>query len=183
MNKRKIWVRFFTIADYEEEELWLHNQHKTGWRLLKMVPPCFYIFEECAPQEVAYRLDYRNNAEPDSYFQMFEDYGWEYLGQCVGWLYFRKPVSQGDFEQDGELFSDRESKVEMIDHVIKTRLLPLLAVFVGCILPGFVRTMETEDPLAAVFTALLAAVALLYLGLIISCGLKLRKLRRKYTND
>ena len=34
MNNRKTAVRFFTIADYEEEEVWLHNQHKNGWKLL-----------------------------------------------------------------------------------------------------------------------------------------------------
>lgn len=39
MNNRKTAVRFFTIADYEEEEVWLHNQHKNGWKLLRMIPP------------------------------------------------------------------------------------------------------------------------------------------------
>ena len=47
MNNRKTAVRFFTIADYEDEEVWLHNQHKNGWKLLRMIPPCFYIFEKC----------------------------------------------------------------------------------------------------------------------------------------
>ena len=43
MNSRKTVIRFFTIADYEEEEVWLHNQHKNGWKLSRMIPPCFYI--------------------------------------------------------------------------------------------------------------------------------------------
>lgn len=30
MNDRKTVIRFFTIADYEEEEVWLHDQHKTA---------------------------------------------------------------------------------------------------------------------------------------------------------
>ena len=30
---RKTMLRFFTIADYEEEELWLREQHRSGWRL------------------------------------------------------------------------------------------------------------------------------------------------------
>ena len=34
-----------------------------GWKLVKMIPPCFFIFEKCTPAEVAYRLDYKNNSE------------------------------------------------------------------------------------------------------------------------
>ena len=31
------------------------------------------------PEEVIYRLDYKNNAETSNYFQLFRDYGWEYI--------------------------------------------------------------------------------------------------------
>lgn len=46
MDSKKTLIRFFTIADYEEEEIWLHNQHKNGWKLEKIIFPCFYIFEK-----------------------------------------------------------------------------------------------------------------------------------------
>lgn len=183
MNKRKTAIRFFTIADYEEEEVWLHNQHKNGWKLLKMIPPCFYIFEKCAPEDVAYRLDYKNNTETDGYFQIFKDYGWEYIGRCVGWLYFRKPLSEGDCEQDGEIFSDNASKIDMINHVTKTRLLPILVIFLCCVFPTFSRSIETNDPLATVFTVVFAILTLVYIYLLIYCSLKLRKLKKKYGND
>ena len=104
MAEKKTFIRFFTIADYEEEELWLHTQHQKGWKLVKMVPPCFFVFERCAPEDVTYRLDFKNGKENGDYFQMFQDYGWEYIGQCVGWLYFSKPVAQGDSEVDRSLF-------------------------------------------------------------------------------
>ena len=84
MSECKTVLRFFTIADYEEEEQWLHQQHSRGWKLVKMIPPCFYRFEKCQPEDVVYRLDYQNGQENGNYFQMFHDYGWEYLGQCVG---------------------------------------------------------------------------------------------------
>ena len=103
MPETKTMIRFFTIADYEEEEIWLHEQHKNGWKLHKMIPPCLYIFEKCTPEDVIYRLDYKNGAENANYFQLFTDYGWEYIGRCVGWLYFRKPASVQNTEQDGEL--------------------------------------------------------------------------------
>lgn len=183
MNDRKTVIRFFTIADYEEEEVWLHNQHKNGWKLSRMVPPCFYVFEKCVPEDVSYRLDYKNNEETGNYFQIFRDYGWEYIGRCFGWLYFRKPLSETDSEQEGEIFSDNESRVDMINHVVKTRLFPVVIIFLCCVLPNLFRSINTSDPLATVFTVFFSAVTLLYIYLIICCGLKLRKLRKKYKND
>ena len=181
MNNRKTKIRFFTIADYEDEEVWLQNQHKNGWKLSKMILPCFYIFEQCTPEDVVYRLDYQNNAETGSYFQIFRDYEWEYVGRCNGWLYFRKPLSKTDSEQDCEIFSDSESKISMINHVLKTRLLPLIIIFFCCLLPNFFRSITLGDPLSNVFTALFAILTLLYLYLIVHCGLKLQKLRKKYS--
>lgn len=92
MHKTKF--RFFTIADYEEEEIWLREQHKNGLRFVKMTPPGLFIFEECPPEDVIYRLDYKNGSQNKDYIQMFSDYGWEYLDECVGWMYFRKPASE-----------------------------------------------------------------------------------------
>lgn len=183
MNSKKTVIRFFTIADYEEEEVWLHNQHKNGWKLLRMIPPCFYIFEKCAPEDVAYRLDYKNGTETGDYFQLFRDYGWEYIGRCVGWLYFRKTVSETKSEQDGEIFSDNESRIDVIDHVVKTRLLPISIIFLCCVIPNFIRSMDMDDPLANVFTIFFTVMTLLYSYLLTHCGLKLRKLRKKYRDD
>ena len=49
---RKTFIRFFTIADYEDEEVWLRRQHQNGWKLVKLIVPCFYIFESCEPEDV-----------------------------------------------------------------------------------------------------------------------------------
>lgn len=180
MNNKKTAIHFFSIADYEEEEVWLHNQHKNGWKLSRMIPPCFYIFEKCAPEDVAYRLDYKNNEETSGYFQIFRDYGWEYISRCVGWLYFRKPSSEADSEQDGEIFSDNESRVDMIDHVVKTRLSPCLILFLCCVIPSLSRSINTSGPFTIAVTVVFSVLTLIYLYLLIYCSLKLRKLREKY---
>lgn len=182
MGNKRTAIRFFTIADYEEEEIWLHNQHKSGWKLVNMFPPCFFYFEKCMPEEVAYRLDFKNNSETGNYFQLFKDYGWEYIDRCVGWLYFRKPLSQMDSERDGEIFSDNESRIDMIDHVLRTRFLPIFIIFLCCVLPNMMKCIETNDPLSAVCTVFLAVMTVLYIYLIVYCGLKLRRLREKYKN-
>ncbi|WP_242622776.1 DUF2812 domain-containing protein [Lachnoclostridium sp. Marseille-P6806] len=93
-------MRFFSIADFAEEEIWLREQHKKGWKLARMVPPCFYIFEACEPEDTIYRLDYRNKEQTAEYMQMMEDFGWEYFAKCVGWLYFRKPAAAASAKED-----------------------------------------------------------------------------------
>jgi hypothetical protein len=177
MSERKLKIRFFTIADYQEEEQWLRQQHQNGWKLAKMTPPCFYTFERCEPEDVIYRLDFKNQATGD-YMQMYADFGWEYAGKCVGWLYFRKSASQVDTEKEGELFSDNESKVDMVQQVISTRMLPILILFLCCVLPQTVRALDGKGSVGLlVFWLILLAI---YLYILLHCGLKLLRLKRKY---
>lgn len=183
MNNPKTVFRFFTIADFKEEETWLRNQHQEGWKFLKMVPPCFYTFEQCPPEDVMYRLDYQNGEEDSGYFQLFKDYGWEYIDRSIGWIYFRKPVSEADSERDGELFSDNESRLNLIDHVVKTRMLPAMLLFLCCVFPNLWRSIDTGDPFAAALTGFFAVMALLFLYLLVYCGVKLQRMRKEYKED
>ena len=75
----KRMIRFFTIAEWEAEEVFLKEQHKKGWKFKKFTLPCFYTFEKCEPEEVVYKLDFANHNSEDaeSYRQMFKDEGWE----------------------------------------------------------------------------------------------------------
>ncbi len=179
---RKTLLHFFTIADFEEEEIWLREQHRKGWKLVKMVPPCFFVFESCEPEDVIYRLDYKNADQTAEYMQMLKDFGWEYCGKCFGWLYFRKPASAAETEEDGELFSDNASRVEMVSHIVKTRLLPLCIIFFCCVIPNFVRAFSGDYYGGAeMFFGILFGVLFgLYIFLIVYCGLKLKRIREKY---
>lgn len=180
MNRRKTMVRFFTIADYEEEERWLSARHQSGWKLTRIIPPCFYIFEECEPQHVVYRLDYKNNSEDREYFQLFSDYGWEYFASFAGWLYFRKPASEADTQQDMKIFSDDASRIEMINQILKTRLLPLVIVLFCCLVPSCIQSARETEPLATVLTVIFSIFTLLYAYLSLHCGIKLQKLKDRY---
>jgi hypothetical protein len=181
MSETKLKIRFFTIADYEEEEQWLRQQHQNGWKFVKMTPPCFYTFERCEPEDVIYRLDFKNKAVTGDYMQMYADFGWEYAGACVGWLYFRKRSSQVDTEKEGELFSDNQSKVDMVGHVLKMRMLPILIIFLCCVLPQTARSLSEEGSVGfLIFWLVLLA---LYLFLLVHCGLKLLRLKRTYNGE
>lgn len=179
---RKTLVHFFTIADYEEEELWLRKQHRNGLKLVKMTPPCFFTFEECEPEDVIYRLDYKNSEQTEEYMQMLNDFGWEYCGKCFGWLYFRKPASEAETAEDGELFSDNASRVEMVSHVVKTRLMPLCIIFFCCIIPNLMRVLFGDyfGGAELIFGILFGVLFVIYVYLIVYCGIKLKKIRKKF---
>lgn len=176
MNETKTLLRFFTVADFEEEEDWLREQHRAGWRLQKTVLPCFYTFERCEPEDVRYRLDYTNNKEDGAYLERRRAEGWRYLFRVAGWLYFYTPAS----EAAGEPAAEKAARADMISLVIRTRLLPLLVIFNCCLLPGFTRSVSHHSPILTVLSVILGLLVLLYVYLIVYCAVKLRRLRRKY---
>ncbi len=180
----KTFIRFFTIADYEDEELWLRYKHREGWKLVSMTPPCFYHFESCEPEDVIYRMDFKNNTQTPEYMQMISDFGWEYVNESLGWLYFRKPSSEAESEEDGELFSDDESRVDLVIQVAKKRLWPLVIVFLCCVMPGLLNTMNGlySGFYEKFFTIFFGTMFVIYVFLIVYCGFKLRNIKSRYTN-
>ena len=182
--KDKVLFRFWTITDYEEEEQFLTEQHRAGWKLRRYILPGFYIFDRCMPQEVSYRLDFdqAGYGEKAEYLQLYRDYGWEYLFDVNGFSYFRKPA--GAEEEDMEIFSDNESRIEMVSRVFKYRMIPLLLIFFICVIPQICIQsffwVERGSVYARGFTIAFSILAFLYLCLFVHCGKKIHRLRKKY---
>jgi hypothetical protein len=59
-------------------------------------------------------------------------------------------------------------------------MLPLLVIFLSCLLPNFIRSVDGGYPLADVFTVVFSVLLVLYLYLFVHCGWKLRMLKKKY---
>ena len=134
---KKVVYRIFTIADYDREAAYLKKMHGQGWKLKKVNYSPFiiavrYTFERTSPQEMAYQLDFRpiKKAERDSYYQLFDDCGWEHITNFNQFSYFRKPVSQLDAESDLEIYNDAWSKLEMVKRLLVWRFFPaIVALF------------------------------------------------------
>ena len=71
----------------------------------------------------------------DEYLRMFDDCGWEYIQDYAGYSYFRKAVSKDGVAE--EIFCDDESRFQMMQRVLKGRMLPLLVIFFATLLPQF----------------------------------------------
>jgi hypothetical protein len=178
---RKTTIKFFTISDYEEEEIWLREQHNRGWKLVRMISPCFYIFEACEPRDVIYRLDYKNGGQTEEYMQMVRDFGWEYFEHCFGWLYFRRNADTLDAGGGGELFSDNASRAEMAEHVVRTRLVPIMIIFLCCVIPNLINALSGRLGIfSTVFAAFFGVMFVLYVYLILHCSFKLKRIRERY---
>lgn len=166
--------RFFSIFSYEEEQEYLRNMSRNGWRFLSIGFLGLYTFEKCEPQDVIYQLDYNKEglAHKEEYIRLFEDCGWEYLQDYVGYSYFRKPVSEsGEAE---EIFCDDDSKLDMLRRVINGRMMPLLAIFFAVIVPNIVSTASNGLYSEC---AVMSLLFVLYVGIFIKCLLKYRRLR------
>lgn len=135
MEQTKVKLKWFTIPQYRQEEEFLSSMHKNGWRLTKVTFPGFYHFTKCEPENVTYRLDYNQEgiANKAEYVQMFADCGWEYLFDFVGYSYFRK--ASDDVDDKEEIFCDDHSRLDMMRRVFRGRVVPLIIIFFGIILP------------------------------------------------
>jgi len=134
----KVEFKWFTILEHEKEERYLRAMHNLGWEFVKVVFPGFYYFTECEPEDVVYQLDYNKDRMNGmrEYIRMFEDCGWDYIMDFVGYSYFRKKVA--DMNGEEEIFNDDASKKEMLARVYRARLIPLAIIFGTIIFPQLI---------------------------------------------
>ena len=176
METKKVF-KYFTIVNHEKEEEYLRSMHKDGWKFKKVSGFCMYHFEKCEPEDVIYRLDYNRDGilHKSEYTKMFEDCGWEYLQDYVGYSYFRKAAAEAVGAD--EIFCDDDSKLEMLKRVFRRRVILLLMIFLFLLLPGFIRTLYCREYFDAV---LMGIVMIMYLVLFTSFSCKYRKVKGKH---
>lgn len=138
MKITKTELRFFSIPQWKKEENYLREQHRNGWKFVKVSGFCLYHFQKCEPTDVIYQLDYNADStlQKDEYIQMFRDCGWEYLQNYVGYSYFRKAAS--DMDGTEEIFCDDISRLDFMKRVFKGRMVPLLTIFFLIIIPQII---------------------------------------------
>ena len=144
VDRIKKW-KFFTLCDYENEEAYLIKMHQQGWKLVEPALGC-YTFERCEPEEYVYRLDFAAEYQDrEAYLQMFRDYGWEYLGEINDFTYFRKKeIDEND--ANNEIFSDNESRIQMISKILRWKMVPILLLFLCAMGPMIIRVFSGDIP-------------------------------------
>lgn len=176
---------YFVLTDYEREEEYLRRMHKNGYRFVKVTLPGIYYFEKCAPEDVIYKLYFypQKNGDRQEYLKIYEDYGWEYMQSMNEYAYFRKKASEADEERDLEIFSDEESKMEMLKRIFIKRMLPISCIFFCCVLPYFIEmfTGKILGYLGVGLTCLWVMIGTYYIFLMGKCCVGFYRLYKKYS--
>lgn len=185
-GKMKTTFKLFLLLDYEREEEYLTNMHKNGWKLIG-TSGFIYKFEKCEPENIVYRLDFADKKENDmhSYTAMFAEYGWEYIQDVNDFSYFRKNAD-GLSEADTELFSDNESRLEMMKRIVNMKLFPVWVIFLCIVVPNFIKTVTGNFdayPLHTVLTVIFAVIFVFYTYVVIHCAILFRRLKKKYAKE
>jgi len=174
--------KYFLLTDYENEEEYLRNKHKEGYELVSVSLPGIYTFKKCEPKDVIYKLDFFPQKDKENYIQMFEDYGWEYLQDMNEYSYFRKEANLTN-EKENDIFCDNESRLEMIQRIMKNKLLPILVIFLCCFLPNIINVMNfgfSSHPIQMFFFILTFILLGLYISIIVKVLIGYKKLSDKY---
>ena len=123
-------LKWFWPWQDDAEEVWLRSMSQQGWRLVKIGLIGYYTFQAGQPADYVYRLDYQTQAKKEApdYLLLFQDAGWEHVGEMSAWQYWRKDVQDGKVP---EIFTDNESKVRKYQRLLafSTISIPLFIFF------------------------------------------------------
>lgn len=179
----KVLKRFFGLADFLEEQRFLEEQHRQGWKFLKFEGLRKYAFKRCESEEYIYRLDFNeNNQDEESYLLIFNDCGWEYIMKYQTWYYFRKEKSLLN-DTDNEIFSDNDSKITMIKKVMwrQIMLLTPFLLFTPIFMAAFVKFFN-EDIIFKMIWSIYTLIMLFIISIYVHNVIKLNKLIQNLSN-
>ena len=112
MENRKTITKLFCTWDFDKEEMWLNKMADQGW-VLDGIGFFGYKFIQCDSEE--YTVRHEMHGFDEKYIDFMRETGAEYVGRMGQWIYFRKKVSDGEFN----IFSDIESKINHLNKIGK----------------------------------------------------------------
>ena len=184
--EKKIVYRIFTIADYEREALYFIEMHAQGWKLRKVSYSILlfavkYTFEKCQPEQVSYQLDFypMKKSERASYLQLFKDCGWEHITNFNGFSYFRKAHSEIESDAEFEIYNDATGKLDMVNRILRLRLLPVL-FFLSMLIPLFLKLLNERDVFSGLVFLLAIIDCVLLLALVVQISYIFWRLFQKW---
>ena len=144
---KKVW-RFYTIAEYEQEEQWINEMAKEGWNLTA-VGFARYIFRRGTPGEYIYKLDMVERTASDevreSYFNFLTECNIRVVGELKDWLFLQKKAAEGPFDMKDDTYAKLRHINKIYSFSVRTfcRLLTTFAcIVVGC----FVGLLISSNP-------------------------------------
>ncbi|MBR5820623.1 MAG: DUF2812 domain-containing protein [Alistipes sp.] len=133
-DMKRVW-RFYTIAEYEQEEQWLNEMAREGWNLTA-VGLCRYIFRRGTPGEYIYKLDIVERTASDevkeSYFNFLSECNIRIVGELKDWLFLQKRAADGPFDMKDDTYAKLRQVNKVYSFAVRTlcRLLASFAIII-----------------------------------------------------
>lgn len=179
---KRVW-RFWTIAEYEQEEQWLNEMARDGWALTA-VGFCRFIFRRTRPGEFIYKLDMVERTTQDevkeSYFNFLTECGIRIVGEYKDWIYLQKRAADGPFDMKNDTYAKLRKVNKIYSFAIRT-ICRLLRIFMVQIMIFSMVELFVENQ--HVIEACRGAMAAIGIGSVIALTLIwvpiVKKLRRQ----
>ncbi|MBP1693531.1 MAG: hypothetical protein H6Q37_1414 [Chloroflexi bacterium] len=182
MKTMQTKFKWFWPWQDDKEEAWLEQMSASGANLHSVGLMGIYTFDKGEPRTYTYRLDYMRldkNKRAD-YLQIFQDAGWEYIGEMSNWQYWRKPVADGE---RAEIFTDNQSKIQKYRRILVFMgFFLLLLMFLGANM--FFNTSDITSVSSAIeliyfIGQLLYAIIIpIYIVVVVKLALRINKLKK-----
>jgi len=166
--------RWFWAWQDEAEEDWLSEMSAQGYHMQTSHGLGLYTFTRGEPADYTYRLDYlaASKQEAETYYQLFADAGWEFIGAMAGWQYFRIPTPPGETP---EIYSDPQSKVRKYERLVGT-----LVIFLPIFIVFFVVWDDALPPYIGVpLTLIMVGIMILYVFAMLKLFQRINQLKRR----
>lgn len=152
MSKDTVSIfKLFWADQDQEQEQWLREMARQGLHLKNVNIFCNWTFVRGEPADIAYRVDFSGKGKNSAYQRLFEDAGWERAAEVTGWLYWRKPVVNG---QAPEIFTDIESMIGKYRRVLSMLATTILPAILFLVIVNKHSAAELSAPLLATLIAL-----------------------------
>ena len=144
---KRVW-RFWTIAEYEQEEQWINEMARDGWALTA-VGFCRFSFRRARPGEFIYKLDMVERTTQDevkeSYFNFLTECGIRIVGEYKDWIYLQKRAADGPFDMKNDTYAKLRKVNKIYSFAIRT-ICRLLRIFMVLIMLFSMVELFVEDP-------------------------------------
>lgn len=181
-KQTKNTFHIYAAWDYEKEAEALNQMSEQGWQLV--VGGCYhqkYEFDDSVVYR--YQIDF-NNKIPDMarYDETFRDAGWERVSSTFNdWHIFRKVYDPNLPDEEYEIYTDEESRVEMLKRWRSIAVISAIAVGVSAINPLNSVAMGSYSPVAsAALVFLYVLIALMEVTAFVSINQLINGKRNKH---
>ena len=179
-RKTKRTFKIFAAWDYEFEEREFNRMSEQGWQLVN--GGSFsqkYEYDDSVIYR--YQLDYNNEIKDMArYDETFRDAGWERVNSTAnGWHIFRKAYDKSLPDEEYEIYTDEQSRVEMLKRWRNVCF--IFFCFVTINIFNSLRIMDTSDA-GYIGVGLILAIGLT-LGMLIAGVLNINRMIRGEKNS